>query len=153
MKNVSGKVNLWGGIVVFLIIILVVVIVVVGKNNKEEEINKGTDEIVTTIEGGTQVNNSSKIKETKKLGSVEISEIKLRSQDNETILTAKAKNAGNSIEGDYFIKVTFLDEAGNEIGKVKGYLDKLDINEERNISIKASSNLVDAYDVKIERNQ
>lgn len=128
------------------------VIVVVGKNNKEEEFNKGTDEIITTIEGGTQVNNSSKIKETKKLGNVEINEIKLRSQNDETILTAKAKNTGNSIEGDYFIKITFLDEEGNEIGQVKGYLDKLDVDEERNISIKASSNLVDVYDVKIERN-
>jgi len=35
---------------------------------------------------------------------------------------------------------------------VKGYLDKLDVDEERNISIKASSNLVDVYNVKIERN-
>lgn len=118
--------------------------------NKTSEINK-TNEIVKTLEDGQKVNKSEKMKETKKIGNIEISNIILNFQNNESQLTAKVKNVGNTAEGDYFIKITMLDKNGAAIGEVKGYVDKIEAGKEKNISIKVSADLVDAYDVKIER--
>ena len=44
-----------------------------------------------------------------------------------------------------------IDEKGNSIGEVKGYIDKIEAGREKDISIKVSADLVDAYDIKIER--
>ena len=54
-------------------------------------------------------------------------------------------------EGDYFIKITMLDRNGTSIGEVKGYIDKIEAGKEKTISIKVSADIVEAYDVKIER--
>ena len=58
---------------------------------------------------------------------------------------------GNTAEGDYFIKITMLDRNGTSIGEVKGYIDKIEAGKEKTISIKVSADIVEAYDVKIER--
>ena len=42
-------------------------------------------------------------------------------------------------------------ENGTTVGEVKTYIDKIDVGKEKNISIKVSTDLVNAYDVKIER--
>ena len=61
------------------------------------------------------------------------------------------KNVGSVEDGDYFIKITMIDEKGISIGEVKGYIDRIEAGKEKDISIKVSADLVDAYDIKIER--
>ncbi len=140
------------------VIILALVIFIISKGNskKQNEENNSdnpnnSNEIVKTLEDGQKVNKSGKMKETKKLGNIEISNIILNFQNNESQLTAKVKNVGNTAEGDYFIRITMIDENGTSIGEVKGYVDKIEAGKEKNISIKVSADVVDAYDVKIER--
>lgn len=142
-------------IVGVIILALAIFIISKGSSKKQKETNSDepikTNEISKALEDGQKVNKSEKMKETKKLGNIEISNIILNFQNNESQLTAKVKNVGNTAEGDYFIKITMLDRNGTSIGEVKGYIDKIEAGKEKTISIKVSADIVEAYDVKIER--
>ncbi len=151
MNNRNKRIMFIMGIIIIILIIFMGY-KVINKQDKDNsnEFNK-TNAIVQTIEDGQKVNKSEKMKETKKLGNIEISNIILNFQNNESQLTAKVKNVGSGKDGDYFIKITMIDEKGNSIGEVKGYIDKIEAGREKDISIKVSADLVDAYDIKIER--
>ena len=142
-------------IVGVIILALAIFIISKGSSKKQKETNSDepikTNEISKALEDGQKVNKIEKMKETKKLGNIEISNIILNFQNNESQLTAKVKNVGNTAEGDYFIKITMLDRNGTSIGEVKGYIDKIEAGKEKTISIKVSADIVEAYDVKIER--
>ena len=151
MNNRKKRIMFIMGIIIIILIIFMGY-KVINKQDKDNsnEFNK-TNAIVQTIEDGQKVNKSEKMKETKKLGNIEISNIILNFQNNESQLTAKVKYVGSGKDGDYFIKITMIDEKGNSIGEVKGYIDKIEAGREKDISIKVSADLVDAYDIKIER--
>jgi len=122
-------------IVGVIILALAIFIISKGSSKKQKETNSDepikTNEISKALEDGQKVNKSEKMKETKKLGNIEISNIILNFQNNESQLTAKVKNVGNTAEGDYFIKITMLDRNGTSIGEVKGYIDKIEAGKEK----------------------
>ena len=137
-----------------LIVLVVLVLIIVGvRNNKKEEqtpTNEPEEKYVQVQEDGTKVNISNKLKETKKLGNLSISNISLKSQGNESFVTANVKNTGSSTDGDKFITITVLDDKQNVITKVDAYLSTIEPGEETVLRSTTSADFANAYDFKVE---
>lgn len=138
-----------------LIILVILVLIIVGviNNKKEEEqaiVNEPKEKYVQVQEDGSKVNTSNKLKETKKLGNLSISNISLKSQGNESFVTASVKNNGSSVDGDKFITITVLDDKQNVITKVDAYLSTIEPGEETVLRSTTSADFANAYDFKVE---
>ena len=137
------------------ITILVAIIFIVGKTNKEKDINENTvpiiekEEFVDKLEDGTRLNNSSKLKETKKIDGIEISDFQLTEKDNVTLLLGTAKNTSGITRGGYPVDVKVLDKYGNEIVTISAFLGKLEPGESTQFSTSATFDCVNAYDFSI----
>ena len=149
--------------IVLLIAVLVIAIVLIvglaiGRNIKKEKTGENNnvgqaqnEEYVEVLEDGTKVNTSNKLKENKKFGNLEISNISIEEKENETILEADVTNIGSNNEGDYAIYLSVKDDEGKEIKKIAGYINHIGPNEKTKLRIKTSYDFANAYDFEIEK--
>ena len=133
--------------------VAVVLIMVIPRNDEEEkerEMNTQEEKYAQVQDNGLKVNTSNKLKETKKLGNLEISNISLKSQGNESYITANVKNIGNTTNGDKFITITVLDDKQNIITKIDAYLSTIEAGQETILRSTTSADFANAYDFKVE---
>ena len=149
-------------IVLLIAVLVIAIVLIVGlaigrnikKEKKEENNNVGqvkNEEYVEVLEDGTKVNTSNKLKENKKFGNLEISNISIEEKENETILEADVTNIGSNNEGDYAIYLLIKDDEGKEIKKIAGYINHIGPNEKTKLRIKTSYDFANAYDFEIEK--
>ena len=149
-------------IVLLIAVLVIAIVLIVGlaigrnikKEKKEENNNVGqvqNEEYVEVLEDGTKVNTSNKLKENKKFGNLEISNISIEEKENETILEADVTNIGSNNEGDYAIYLLIKDDEGKEIKKIAGYINHIGPNEKTRLRIKTSYDFANAYDFEIEK--
>lgn len=149
-------------IVLLIAVLVIAIVLIVGlaigrnikKEKKEENNNVGqvqNEEYVEVLEDGTKVNTSNKLKENKKFGNLEISNISIEEKENETILEADVTNIGSNNEGDYAIYLLIKDNEGKEIKKIAGYINHIGPNEKTRLRIKTSYDFANAYDFEIEK--
>ena len=136
-----------------VILVVVVLIMVIPRNDEEEKemtTNVQEEKYAQVQDNGLKVNTSNKLKETKKLGNLEISNISLKSQGNESYITANIKNIGNTTDGDKFITITVLDDKQNIITKIDAYLSTIEAGQETILRSTTSADFANAYDFKVE---
>ena len=136
-----------------VILVVVVLIMVIPRNDEEEKemtTNVQEEKYAQVQDNGLKVNTSNKLKETKKLGNLEISNISLKSQGNESYITANVKNIGNTTDGDKFITITVLDDKQNIITKIDAYLSTIEAGQETILRSTTSADFANAYDFKVE---
>ena len=149
-------------IVLLIAVLVIAIVLIVGlaigrnikKEKKEENNNVGqvqNEEYVEVLEDGTKVNTSNKLKENKKFGNLEISNISIEEKENETILEADVTNIGSNNEGDYAVYLLIKDDEGKEIKKIAGYINHIGPNEKTKLRIKTSYDFANAYDFEIEK--
>lgn len=140
---------------VMVVVVLILLVVKAVKGNEEkkhiEENSIHNEAYVEKQEDGTKLNTSDKLKETKTLGYLEFSNIRLTSKNGESYLTATVKNVGTSMEGDDFITITILDESGKILTTVDAYLGTVAAGAEITLSSKTSSDFANAYDFTVSR--
>lgn len=97
-------------IAVVLIGILAVVRNVVNKPSEEQGEQQPEEKYVEVSEIGERINNSEKIKETKYVDDLEVTNIEISQKDGISILKATVKNNTSEEKGDYPVTINILDE-------------------------------------------
>ena len=145
--------------ILILLVVLVIAIVafIISKNankgnkgteNKTEE-NTAVEDFVQVLEDGTKLNKSSKLQETKTIDGMEVSDFQLTSNGNVTILLGTITNKSNEVKGDYPVSIKILDEKGNEIITVGGYIGELQPGKSTQLNCSATFDYANAYDFEI----
>lgn len=143
-----------------LIILLVSVVIIAGlliwKNsskNKGEKTEENTveEKYVDTLDDGTKLNKSNKLKETKKLGELEITGIQLTYANGIAVILGNVTNTGNKDIDLTPIELTLYDDQGNELEKLDGIISPVKAGETVQLNIGISADYSNAYDFKIEK--
>ena len=152
MKNTEKK------FIIILILISIIIIAIVAtitniKEKKEEIIynnnNSNENEYVNVLQDGTKLNTSNKLQETKTIDGMEINNFQLSSKDGVTVLLGTITNNSNEVKGDYPVSIKVLDNKGNEIVTVGGYIGALQPGESTQLNCSASFDYANAYDFEI----
>ena len=149
-------------LVAITVIVIIIAIVTRNRNNngeegenriqqssQQKETNTEEEEYVNVLEDGTRQNTSEKLKETKTIDGMEISDIQLTEKDNVTLLLGTITNTTNETRGGYPVNVQIVDEEGNEIITITGYIEELAAGESSQFSTSATFDYANAYDFNI----
>ena len=143
-------------LIIILLIILIIAIISINKNNKNPEKNISNGEenkvesYVEEIETGLKINKSTKLNEAKEVQGLKITNIQLSTKDGMTTLLADVINNSGTKTALKTVEITLIDKEGNELTKVTGIIDSLDVGERKQLNIGMTSDYVNAYDFKVE---
>ena len=146
-----------------MITILIVIVVIVGGiliirnvNQKEsepqpqEEVeNIVAEENVQTLGDGTKLNISTKLKESKKLGDLEIGDIQLTNKNGQSVLLANVVNKGKQKTDVILIDIVLYDKNNQEIATIPGIISPLEVRESTQLNTVVQEDYANAYDFKI----
>lgn len=147
--------------ILVVITVVVIIIAIVVKNQKEtkeperaeiknqETTIENQEKDVELLSDGTRVNTSNKLKETKEINGMEISNFQLTEKDNVTLLLGTVTNTSSTKQGGYPVNVKIVDEQGNEMITVGAYLGELEPGESTQFNTSATFDCVNAYDFSI----
>ena len=136
-------------VIVFVIIIALIIIGIFLflKNNDTTENIEEPEVLVQTLEDGTKLNTSSKLKETKKIESVEISNSQLTNKDGKTTLLADVKNVGNTKIEMLELEIVFVDRNNKQVGTIlNGLLGTIENGETVQLNVSSTNDYSEAYD-------
>ncbi len=150
----NKKRNIIIGIVILIIIVILIAVFGNKKNKNKQNENEQTDnqvteEFVNVLDDGTRLNTSNKLKETKTIDGMEISNFQLTAKDNVTILLGTITNKSDAVKGDYPVNIKILDKQGNEIITVGGYIGELQPGATTQLNCSATFDYANAYDFEI----
>ena len=143
-------------IVIAVIIAIIVIININNNNNKTENITpqgqeeQNTESYVEEIETGLKINKSTKLNEAKEVQGLKITNIQLSTKDGMTTLLADVINNSGTKTSLKTVEITLIDKEGNELTKVTGIIDSLDVGDSKQLNIGMTSDYVNAYDFKVE---
>ena len=143
-----------------ILIIIVVGIIVVGgiflltrpkteNNANGAEENKVVEEFVQVLEDGTKLNTSTKLSETKTINGLEIGNIQLTNQNNQSVLLADVKNNSGKDTEVMLIDIILLDKNGQELGKAGGIIGDLKAGETTQLNASTMIDYANAYDFRL----
>lgn len=142
-------------LVAITVVVIMIAIWMTNAKEPKEEVKRqeakveSTEEKVEVLEDGTRFNTSNKLKETKKINGMEISNFQLTEKDNVTLLLGTVTNTSSEKQGGYPVNVKIIDEQGNEIITVGAYLGELEPGESTQFNTSATFDCVNAYDFSI----
>lgn len=146
------------GILIGITIVLLIFSIVRNtNNNKKAEDNQivqeqeSTDKFYATLNDGTAVNVSGKIKENKTFEGFEISNVVLIEKDNVTQLSGTITNKTDKKTEFQILNFKIVDKSRNEIVTVPCAVEELAAGEAKNIFSSSSFNYVNAYDFVISK--
>ena len=146
-------------LILLIIGVIILISVIVGKNTstkKSENQNKNEveenvidNEFYEELEDGTKINTSAKLKESKKIEGLELTDIQLTENNNTTLLLGKITNISDENQGGYPVKVKVTDKEGNEIIVIDAYIGELKPGESEQFSTSATFNYINAYNFEL----
>ncbi len=139
-------------VLIIISIVILVILYMIRENDKEEvkeETNQIEEEYVNKLEDGTRINTSDKLHETKTIDGLTISNFQLTEKENMTILLGTITNNTEETKGGYPVDIKIIDENGNEIITVGGYIGELEPGENMQLNSSASFDYANAYDFEI----
>lgn len=144
--------------IAILILIIIGVISIAGlviwKNisfNEKEQQKPTTvaEKYVDVLEDGTKINKSNKLKETKNVEGLEISNIQLTYKNGMAVILGDVKNAAGEDRDLTVIEITLFDDNNNEISTFEGIVSPVKSGETVKLNIGASADYANAYDFKV----
>ena len=147
------------GVLIGIAVVAIIVVLIASGKNKEDE-NIANNEIVESntveeekyvevLENGTKLNTSEKLKETKEIDGMEISNMQLTEEGNITKLLGTITNNSNTTKGNYEINIKLIDENGKELTTLVGYIGELEPGESTQLSTSTTFDYANTYDVEI----
>lgn len=147
------------GVLIGIAVIAIIVVLIVNGKNKEDEniVNNETvenntveeEKYVEVLENGTKLNTSEKLKETKEIDGMEISNMQLTEEGNITKLLGTITNKSNTTKGNYEINIKLIDENGKALTTLVGYIGELEPGESTQLSTSTTFDYANTYDVEI----
>lgn len=147
------------GVLIGIAVIAIIVVLIVNGKNKEDEniVNNETvenntveeEKYVEVLENGTKLNTSEKLKETKEIDGMEISNMQLTEEGNITKLLGTITNNSNTTKGNYEINIKLIDENGKALTTLVGYIGELEPGESTQLSTSTTFDYANTYDVEI----
>lgn len=141
-------------LILIAITIIVYIISVIVKNNngklKEQEQvkNQGT-ELIQMREDGTKTNISEKLKESKILDNLEVSDIQIIEKNGEANITANITNTSSMLVKEFPITIKVVNKLGETIQEVGAYVGKMKAGETRSINASIYMDISEIYDCSI----
>lgn len=134
-------------VIIFVIIIalLIIGIFVFLKNNEKTENIEEPEVLVQTLENGTKLNTSAKLKEIKKVGNIEISNSQLTNKYGKTTLLADVKNVGNTKIEMLELEIVFVDRNNKQVGTLNGLLGTIQAGETVQLNVSSTNDYLEAY--------
>ena len=147
---------------VVTVIVIVGVILILEKlsNNQEnkgnqyeneQEENELVEKYVEELDDGRKINISNKLKETKKLEGLEISNIQLTYENNQSIILANIENKSKEDVEMMLIEVILYDDEENEIDRLNGLISNLKKGKTTQLNIGTQNDCVNAYDFSVKK--
>ena len=141
-------------IAILLIITIIATIIFIKNKNKNTEVEEQQQETqiqhVQQTENGTKQSTSEKLNETKKIGDIEISGIRIVENNGTATLTANVKNTSATTKKEFPLKIKLLNESGEVIQTLGAYVGTIKSGETRGINASINMNISNIYDVSIE---
>ena len=147
------------GVLIGIAVIAIIVVLIASGKNKEDEniVNNETvenntveeEKYVEVLENGTKLNTSEKLKETKEIDGMEISNMQLTEEGNITKVLGTITNKSNTTKGNYEINIKLIDENGKELTTLVGYIGELEPGESTQLSTSTTFDYANTYDVEI----
>ena len=142
------------GIIILMVIVLVVIFVTGRKTNGENVVG-GNEEIENmysqTLEDGTKLNTSGKLKETRMIDEIKIENIQLTNKDGQGALIADVTNTGSEKSETILLNIVLYNEAGEEIATLPGVISPLEPGETDQLNTTMQEDYTNIYDIKIEK--
>lgn len=133
-------------VLIIIIVLLIIGIFVFLKNNETKENTEQPQVLVQTLEDGTKLNTSNKLKETKKIGNIEISNSQLTNKDGKTTLLADVKNVGNTKIEMLELEIVFIDRNNKQIGTLlNGLLGTIESGEVIQLNVSSTNDYSEVY--------
>ncbi len=117
------------------------------ENTKKEDTTE--EEFAQVSDDGTKINVSNQFSKTKTLDGLEFTNISFREAGGITTLLADVTNTTSTKTKTKRVKVDVLDKEGKTIVSLNGVVDPVKAGGTAQLSISASSDIVNAYDFKI----
>ena len=148
-------------IIVFVIVVVGVILILEKLSNNQE--NKGNqyeneqeehelvEKYVEELDDGRKINISNKLKETKKLEGLEISNIQLTYENNQSIILANIENKSKEDVEMMLIEVILYDDEENEIDRLNGLISNLKKGKTTQLNIGTQNDCVNAYDFSVKK--
>ncbi len=147
---------------VVIVVVIVGVILILEKlsNNQEnkgnqyeneQEENELVEKYVEELDDGRKINISNKLKETKKLEGLEISNIQLTYENNQSIILANIENKSKEDVEMMLIEVILYDDEENEIDRLNGLISNLKKGKTTQLNIGTQNDCVNAYDFSVKK--
>lgn len=164
MPKKNGILKIILSIAVVLVIAVAIVLLVknfikddslnnVGNAPVEHNVNEIKIDNYTKVENGVIINKSEKIKEEKVVDEFTISDYEL-TYDHGTRLVGTVKNNSNvNIAERTKVMIKFLDDRGTELGYMIGSIPPIDAGDTVQINTTTSAEIINVYDVKVEKMQ
>lgn len=141
-------------IAILLIITILATIIFIKNKNKntevEEEQKTTQNQYVQQTENGTKQSTSEKLNETKKIGDIEISGIKIIENNGTATLTANVKNTSATTKKEFPLKIKLLNKSGEVIQTLGAYVGTIKSGETRGINASINMDISNIYDISIE---
>lgn len=143
-----------------ILILIVIAVVIIGvlliwrnsvKNNEPlpQEENTVIEKYVDVLEDGTKLNKSDKLKETKKLDNLEISNIQLTYRNGIAVVLGDVKNTGSTDVDLTAIELTLYDDKHNVLETIDGLISPVKAGETVQLNAGISADYANAYDFSI----
>lgn len=140
------------GLVIITIIVAIVFIAsrsAKKKENNQPEENQVTEEYVKVLEDGTKLNTSTKLNETKNVNGLQIGNIQLTNQNEQSVLLAEVTNNSGKDTDVILIDIILLDKNGDEIVTVGGIIAPMKQGEKTQLNTSMTLDYANAYDFKV----
>ena len=155
-----------GALFICIVAIIAIVVIIIPKgarpnsNNNEnngnvvnnqgsQSIDNSIEEFVSVKEDGTKVNTSEQLKTTKVVEGLQLSNIKLSTQDGITELAASATNTTDVTIETMEIIVSALDKEGNTLVRFLASVDNLEAGQTTNLKASVTADVANAYDFMV----
>ena len=132
---------------IVLVIVLVILVSSYIKNTIEK--NKQINQIVQNLEDGTKLNIIKKLNNTKKIKEIEISDIQLTKDEEQTKLYAIVTNNGKEKTEMTLINIDFYDKDNKKMGSTIGIISPLEPSATTQLNVSTQGDYIEANNFKI----
>ena len=119
--------------------------------NGQQEEAKLVEKYVQVLEDGTKLNISEKIKQTKKVGDLEISNIQITYQNGVTNILATVTNTSSKKSELQNVSIVLSDDEGNTIYTLRGVLEETEPNGTSQLNTSITADFANSYDFTISK--